>query len=260
MSLNTHSKFYFGFEVDSDNLYLDFKEGGPELTAQIAIGSYTMTDFAAAIQSAMNAESSNNYVVSIDRTTRIVTIAGDAAFDLLVTTGSHAGSSIFGELGFTGADLVGLATYSGATAIGTEYSTQFVLQSFVDADDQQNATYGTVNKAASGKIEVVTYGNESYFDMEFKFITNIDNGLDGPIRFKADGVDQFRNFMRYLVTKAPLEFMRDENDPSSFENIYLEGTPEDASMGLKFKIKEQYGRGLPGYFESGVLKFRKIED
>jgi hypothetical protein len=38
----------------------------------------------------------------------------------------------------------------------------------------------------------------------------------------------------------------------------LESTPEDAK-GLKYKLKELYGQGLPGYFETGVLKFRVLE-
>lgn len=257
MSLSTHSKFYYGFEVGSDNLYIDFDEGSGELSAVVEVGSYTLTQFADKIQSALNETGTLEYVVTVDRATRKLTISADANFDLLLTSGSHSGTSVMPTAGFNGADLAGDDSYEGDSSTGTVYTTQFILQSHVDQEDNRAATYGTVNKSASGKIEVVTFGTESFIKFDIRYVNDRDNGPDGPIRYNPTGIDELRALMQYLTTKGPIEFMADEDAPSSFVSMFLESTPEDA-MGLKFELKEQYAKGLPGYFDTGTLKFRVI--
>lgn len=254
MSLSTHSKFYYGFEVTADAYLLDFSEGAGELTAELDVGAYSLEDFADEISRAMNEAGALTYTVSVDRATRKITISAGSNFSLLVATGSHLGTSIFEAAGFTGADRSGAASYEGAAA-GSEYATQFVLQSYVGPDDFQDSTYGTVNKSASGKIEVVSFGEESFIEANIAFVTDRAQPSGGPIRNNASGVNNLRALMQYLITKGPLEFMPDESDPDTFHEVVLESTPDDA-RGLRYKLRELYGRGLPGFFETGVLKFR----
>lgn len=259
MSLTTHSKFYYGYTVDDESNQIDFDEGGGELTAELEVGEYTMTDLATEIERALNAAGANEYTVTVNRSTRIFTVAADANFDLLVSSGSHAGTTAFTTFGFTGADRTGTDTYDGNAAAGTEYSTQFILQSHVSSEDLRGALFSTVNKSASGKSEVVTFGEEAFTEFNMKYVTDIAQGSGGPIRNRADGVSQLRTFMRHIITRAPVEFMPDEDTPATFESLELESTPEDQN-GLKYRLKELYANGLPGYFETGVLKFRVIED
>ncbi len=258
MSLSTHSKFYYGFEVSDDELNIDFSEGSGELTAVLSIGNYTMTDFATELARALNDAGALTYTVSVNRTTRIFTIAASGTFSLLVATGSHLGTTAFGVAGFSGSDRTSAATYAGNAAAGFSYSTQFILQSYVGPDDYQEALYATVNQSASGAVEVVTFGLLRFVEMNLKYATNIDHGASDVIRTNVAGHENLQALMVFLTTKAPLEFMASEDAPATFLSVFLESTADDAK-GLKFKLKEQYGQGLPGYFETGTLKFRVIE-
>lgn len=257
MSLTTHSRFYFGYEVTADNNLLDLDEGSGEITVELDIGSYTLTDFVAEIERALNEneDTTLDYTVSVNRVTRIITIAASATFDLLVATGSTIGQTVFTLAGFTGADRTGAATYNGNAASGSEYVTQFILQDHVPFDNYKGAAEGVVNKAASGKVEVVSFGDEEFMEANFKYVTNYNIG--GHIRYNATGVENLRTFMEFLRTKAPVEFMPDENDQATFFKMILESTPQD-SKGLKYKLKELYDKGLPGFFDTGRLVFRKV--
>lgn len=258
MSLQTHSAFYYGFVVSADALFIDFDEGGPELTAELNLASYSLTDFVTEVARAMNDVGGQLYTVSVNRATRIITISAPGAFTLLGATGSHSGTTALGLAGFAAADTSAAVSHAGGAA-GGAYNTQFILQSHIDPQDNKSSTYATVNKSASGRIEVVSYGNEEFLECEIKFANDYNAGPDVPIRFNASGVDDLRALMNYLITKGPLEFMEDEDSPSSFITVLLDSTAEDKN-GVKFKLKEMYSMGLPGYFETGKLTFRVIED
>ncbi len=256
MSLNTHSKFYYGFTIDETNSSLDFKEGAPEIQATIDSGSYTPEELAVAIKTALDAVGANTYTVSFNRTTRVFTISTGSNFQLLVSTGSRAGSSIFSTIGLTGSDRTGASTYSGV-ASGSEYTTQFILQDYVPEENFRRAAYASVNKSASGEVEVVTYGIERFFEMNFKFITDVEMTNDCPIRNNPNGISDFLDFIRFATTKAKMEFMPDEDDVNSFYKVILESEPSEKD-GTGYKLKELYDKGLPGYYDSGVLKFRVV--
>ncbi len=258
MSLTTHSKFIYGFEVDDTNLKIDFSEGGPELTATLGIGDYTLTTFAQELSSALNDAGALTYSVSVNRATRVLTISASSDFELLITSGSHLGTSAFGTAGFSGADLTGDDSYSGNVASGSEYATQFVVQSYVSPDDYQDSLFGTVNQAASGAIQVVSFGTLRFIEMDLKYVNNYDHGASDVIRNNPTGIAELRSLMQFLVLKAPVEFMPDEDAPNTYYSVILESTPDD-TKGLKYKLKELYGKGLPGYFETGTLKFRVVE-
>ncbi len=257
MSLSTYSKIYYDFEITSENLYLDFNEGGGPLFATLSIRPYSMTDFASEIARALNAAGALTYTAVFNRSTRILTIAASGTFSLLVTSGAHTGSSVFGTAGFTGADVTGAATYAGQVAAGSAYDYQFVSQAHVASEDDESAAYGTVNKSASGKIEVVSFGTENFIESAIMYATDIDVGTGSPIKHNSQGHADLLALMRYLRTKGPFEFMPDGLSPSTFEKCLLESSPEDIN-GLRFKLKEMYGKNLPGFFETGTLRFRVI--
>ncbi len=258
MALDTHSKFFFDYEVDSTKNAIDFDEGGPELNATLTTGSYTLTEFVTELQTALNNTGGQAYTVSVNRTTRIVTISSVGVFALLIATGSRAGTTAYVTAGFTGADVTGSSSYDGNTTAGQEYTTQFRLQSFLSDDDNQKAASATVNKTVSGRVEVVKFGQEKFTEFEFKFLTDVPMLGTAPIRSRVTGVADFRTFIQFLTTKAPIEFMPDEDTPATFKKLLLERTPEDKN-GIEYKLKEQVTRKLVGFFESGLLKFRVLD-
>lgn len=257
MSLSTHSAFYYGFDVDSSNNKLDFDEGGGELTATITSGSYTLTEYAAALETALNVAGGFTYTVTVARATRKLTIAtSDGNFSLLAQTGSSIGVGAWTMMGFAATDLSGAMTYTSDGNAGSAYTTQFILQDYISSNNWKGAANATVNRTASGRVEVIQFGSEQFMQCEFKFINDITQP-NGPIRNRASGVADFRTFMEQLITKAPIEFMADEDTPGTYEKMILESTP-DSKDGVSFKLKERYDIGLPGYYDSGVLKFRVV--
>jgi hypothetical protein len=257
--IDTRSVFYYGFEIDEDNYQLDFNEGGSELTAELAIGSYTATEFLTVLKTALDAAGALTYTVTMNRTTRVITIAATGNFSLLTTSGMHLGTSCFTLIGFSGADKTGAATYSGSAAAGSSYAPQFLLQDYVASQDLQQAVDASVNKTASGRVEVVKFGTEAFMECNIKFATNITQLSGGPITNSATGEDDLRTFMQYLVTKGPIEFMADVSDRATYETMILESTPESQN-GTGYRLKEMYDIGCVGYFQTGKLKFRVVEE
>lgn len=259
MSLKTHSLFYYGFVVSGDACVIDFKEGSSApIFATLNLGGYSLTDFVTELSRAMTSAGTQTYTVTLNRATRRITISAASAFTLLIASGSHNGTSVFGVAGFTGSDTSSGLTHQGGAA-GSSYQTQFILQSHIAPEDWQDSTYATVNKAASGKIEVVSYGQENFLQVEIKYATDINVGSGSQVRTNATGVEALRALMVYLITKGPLEFMADESDPDTFITVLLEQTPDD-QKGLKYKLQEMYTVGLPGFFQTGLLLFRVIGD
>jgi hypothetical protein len=258
MALSTYSKFYYGLTVTAANEFLDFQEGILEFTARIQLGSYTGSGLAVEIKKQMDAAGFNTYTVDYDRITRVFTISSTGAFDLLCSTGPHAGQSAFSLIGFDqSTDKTGLLTYVGDVATGKVYTTQFIIQSYKPTANNRKAIDGVVNESSSGVIEVVKFGNKLFMAGELLFITNICQRPGSIIRTNMDGVADFINFIAYCTEKGPVEFMPDESKLTEYETFILESTEQD-SKGLDYELIELYDRGLAGYYRSGVLTFRRI--
>ncbi len=251
--------FYYIDPITSTNYFLDFDEGSGELTAEIPAGNYTMTELAQAVEDSLNSVGSNTYTVNFLRSDRKFQIVSDNNVTLKVASGTNFGTDVYGLIGFTGADLGPGTTFTGNVAAGSIYQAQFPAQDFIDSEDFQKAVSASINKSASGDVEVIRFGTEKFFEMNFMFITNIDQSTSGPVLTNLSGVTDARLFMRFCITKSPLEFMPNTNDRATFHKVLLEKTDED-SNGTGYKLKEMYTKNLPGYFETGVLRFRKIED
>lgn len=258
--INTFSKFYYGIQVTSNNKWFDLDEGAGELNAEIPVGEYTLTTIAEALEDALNDVGSDTYTVTVNRSTRKITISSDGTFEVLISTGTNAGSGIYSLIGIDDVvDIGSAATCVSDSAIGSEYIPQYKLQDYISEADMRKLRNATRNKSASGAVEVQSFGTDRMFQFSIKFATDIPQPSGGPITNNSSGVDDLRAFMQNAITQAPIEFMPDKDTVSTYYKVLLESTPAD-SNGLGYTLQEQFGRGLVGYFETGLLTFRILED
>lgn len=257
MSLTTFSIFYYDYEVDSDNFQISFDEGSGELTADVDLGSYTATEIAQAVKTAMDATGALIYTVVFNRTDRSFEISSTAPFDLLVSSGMSS-VKLFTKLGFTGADRTGLSIYTGGVS-GDFYAPQFILQDHISTDNQQNLIKPAVNITANGQVEVVRFGVEKFLTLNIKYITNKMNAADSKIiRSNPTGVADLQRFMQFITLKKHVEFMPNELSRNTYQTLLLENTPSDKN-GTGYLLHELYDKGLPNFFETGKLVWRLIE-
>lgn len=259
-ALSTFSAFYYGQTVTVDNRYIDFAESATPRTAVIDVGAYSLSRYLQKVAQAMNNAGVNTYGLSVDRTTRLVTLTSDNPFDLLGTSGPNASRSALPFLGLPVADQLATSSVAGTSPCGFEYITQFPLQSYVPTKNNKRAGNATVTKSASGnKVSVQTFGEERFMKGDFKFITN-NNVVDlSRMRANPTGEEDARSFFEYCITKAPIEFMESIADRETFEVFMLESFP-GYTDGTGYELKELYDQGLPHFFETGVTVFRSITE
>lgn len=256
--LKTFSSFYYGHTITKNNKFLNFNEGAGELSAELAVKGYTLTEFAIEVARAMNEIGNvNEYTTSLDRVTGKITIISDNAnFDLLINTGAQSALSCFSLAGFNGADLTGALSYESDSFSGFEFEPQFKLQSFVDFEDNEEVANSSVSENANGDvIEVVNFGEVNVMECDVRFQTN--TVPQGPsIKDDPSGEDNFRAFLKYISTKAPIEFIPDFGDKNTFTKCILNRNKKNRN-GLGFKLIEM--ERARGYFESGKMEFRQIK-
>lgn len=254
MSLKSFSVFNYGQNITSSNKYVDFAEGGPEKTAIIQIGSYSLEQFLEKLSDAMNLAGGQEYSVTINRVTRRTTISAASNFSLLVTSGSHFSTSAWALIGFT-SDKSGSNSYMSDLPSGFIYEPQFKLQRYIDFNDYVETIESSVNTSASGIVEVVSFGQNNFMECNIMYATDILG--QGAIKNNGNGVSDLRDFMNYLIKKRPVEFVPDIDNPSVFIPCILEKT-RSSSSGVGFQLYEMYGRGLANYYETQTLTFRKV--
>jgi hypothetical protein len=257
MALNVHSIFFYGHKIDENNNLINFKEGaGPEKTAEIPVGSYTLTKFLSTIVASLNGASSLEWTGSVDRSTRVVTLVASGAASLLFGTGATALNSPAALLGFNATDLLNLTSFVGAFGSGSEYRPQFPLQSYIGKNKNKKLVNAVVTKSASGdNVSVQSFGVDRMIKGNIRYITN--QPTDGKLRGNPNAVEEAQTFMDYLVEKHPIEFMENENDPDVFDRVYLDsaGTGMD---GTSYELIEYVDRNLPEFYETGLLTFKVI--
>jgi hypothetical protein len=259
MALNSFSQFIYIDPVDDQNFYLNFDEGLGELTAEVEIGEYTITSLADAVAVALNSVGANSYQVTLDRASRTYTISADANFALLISSGTQNGVDIFPLLGFTGADTSQALSHTSNVAAGAVFAPQYKLQDYVPSENFQEATSAAVSTTARGDVEVVKFGTTKFIECSIQFSTDICQPKSGPIRNNPTGVADLRSFLQFATNKFPFEFVPDENAVGTFETVLLESIPGSRD-GTGYKMRELFDSGLPGYFETGVLTLRVIEE
>lgn len=252
------SAFLFGFTVTEDNLWFDFNEGGAEISAEVSTDSYTAEEIASAVETALNAEGSLTYTVTFDRVTRKFTIAADGNFTILGATGTHSGASVLSTLGFGATDLTGDDSYLGASAAGSLYTPPFTLQDFIDPANWLEKVDASINESSSGDLETVTFGDRRFCQLNITMVSDIIHG-SRVIDESENNVTNLNAFMEHSVNKRKVQFMPDADDLEVYEAMILESTPHK-SDGTGYKLREMYDQGMPGWFETGALKWRIVTE
>jgi hypothetical protein len=255
MQLTTHSKFYYGWQITNENKYLDFNDGSGVKTATLKVGYYTSASLAKEISSKMNSISLVDFFVSFNRTTMKFTISAATNFSLLFATGPFFERSVYSVIGHNQLDKTGSNSYLGENASGKSYATQFYIQSYRDPSSGRKSVAGVINESSNGDIEVVKFGNKRFMTAEFLFITDLPQETGSIVRNNFNGRAEFIELMEWLTEKAPVEFIKDESKVDVYREYILESTPTD-SKGLDFELTEEYAKGLPNYWNSGILTFR----
>lgn len=105
------------FQITTSNQKIDFKESGmgPQLTATIPVGFYTVSDLEDAIKAQMELVGAETYTASYSALTGRWTIASAGSYlDLLFSSGTNVASSLGPSIGYLVSDLTGSLTYTGA--------------------------------------------------------------------------------------------------------------------------------------------------
>lgn len=258
MALETHSKIYYNYKITDLNKYIDIEFSSVNYTVEMPTGTYSPTSLVYEISAGLSETVGPGFSVVFDRATRKFTISHASNFSLLFLTGTFASQSIKSLIGFDSLDLSGANSYESDFASGSEYKTQFYLQSYKSTQHNRKAIDGVINKSASGLIEVIKFGNERFMDCEMLFITNIIQSPESIIRTNVTGVEDYISLIEWMTEKAPIEVMIDESKPDEYQTFILESTEQD-SKGLDYELIELYDRSLPLYYRSGKLKFRLME-
>lgn len=254
----TLSAFNYGHTVTASNASINFIEplqDNIELTANIEQRDYSLSEFVDAVALAMNNVGKLVYTASLNRNGNFITIESTEQFDLLVGTGSQSSISAFSLMGFNGGDLTGLSSYTGDSASGKQYTPQYYLQNYVDFEDDEQSNQAKVNISASGDIvEVVNFGVQNRMSCLIDFVKDGELGIH--LNKTNTGLQELREFLKYIRTKAKIEFIPDKDNPTSnpvtkciADKI---GSSRDATG---FVIRENF---RTNYFSSGNLVFLKV--
>jgi hypothetical protein len=250
------SQFFYGFNILQTNNKLDFNEGSGELQATLKVGQYSLETFADECARVMNAVGTQSYTATVNRVNRKITFSALASFTLLAGTGSRKGEGPWQLLGQSVDKTGGSIEMDGPA--GSVFVPQFSLQSYIAPDNWREYLKAVVNESAFGNVEVVRFGQIRFTQFNVRLQTNQTQAAGSPIENDANGVLNLREFMNFCTTKGLVEFMHDRDAPNAYVTLRLEST-EDSSKGVGFQLKEQYDRGLPNFFDSGLLKWRVIE-
>lgn len=261
MTIETKSAFRYGWVITDTEFILEIDEGFGAVQVELDVGSYSQDTLASMVAERLNDSLTLEYTVDFSRVTRKFTISASGSFDMLFGTGVAIGSSAAGVLGFNEADKLGLSSYESDNITGSEFRPQFLLQDYVSLDDWREAAYSQVNESANGDIEVVKFGNREFLQCNIKYQTNNLSGEScgdrQGIEADAQGVENLRLFMQYVITKGVVEFYPDRDNTSVVYTLVVESTQSNRN-GTGYKLNELYSRGLKGFFETGILKFRRI--
>lgn len=257
--ITTRSAFFYGHTITTLNRAIDFAEGGGEIQGNIAIGTYTLTEFAEAVADALNGAGALTYTVSVDRSTGQLTITGSGTFELLTLTGTRAGTSAYTLMGFDlAADKTGASNYQGENRSGSIYETQGVVNEYVAADDWQLKENSDVSVTATGIKQTASFGDGKRIQMNIRLITDqaLQNRACDPqdIINNPTGIADARDLMNYLIGQGRAEFMPDKDTPATFEKVLLERTSKSRD-GTAYFLESM---GHFGYLQSGTLLFRVV--
>jgi hypothetical protein len=216
-------------------------------------GYYSPTAYLEEAGRAMNEVGTYGYAWTLNRTTRIATVTAGTIFTLRCATTGNAAWTMVGAS--TLSNKTGALTYAMDTTTGSEFSPQFWLQDYVDSDHYRAAVDQVVRTAVDGSVEVVRWGRVRFTQFNISRQTNVTMPSNAPIENDADGVESLLAFVDFITTKGKFEFMKDRAVPGTYKTLMLESFP-GWNDGTGYMLKELYAKGMPGYFETGILKLR----
>lgn len=259
--LKTYSMFYYGIEVTEFNRFLDFQDADGNWTAKLELGGFTLTQLAKEVRRAMNASgTSKRYLVTVDRLNRKIKIKSQdlTNFSLRFGTGPNASLSCALLLGFPASNTASLNEHESATAIGKVYFPQFYLQNYLSPTMNKTPIAASVNTSASGKfVEVIGYNENRLFRFDLRFITNEPQGPDSPIIENLRGVEDALDFLDYITSANPIEFMPDKSDVTAFYQGLLISTAT-SSEGVGFELEPEFDGNADGFYKVSKLTFREL--
>ncbi|MEN0059510.1 MAG: hypothetical protein AAGB31_11795 [Bdellovibrio sp.] len=256
-ALSSYSKIYYGPELTELKRSFTIKEDGIEKVAFLDPGCYLPSQFPLILQQAINAVSSQQYSVSLNRSTRLLTISAEGSFEVPLVSMFEDASNIASLVGFTqDADLTGSNSYTSLNPCCEEYAFQFPLQSYLSSRENASQIQAVKKKTITGIVEATSFGIERQVSFEAMYITDIVQDPRSIIRTKVEAVAGFLSLLDYCIRQEAIEFMEDENRPDVFEILTLASTEENQN-GLGYRLIEEYDEGLPNYYRSGTLTFDK---
>lgn len=253
-----HSVFFFGHIVTANNCYINFTEGGAEITARLSIGSYALTDYITEVARAMTEAGSQAYDCIVDRATRLIAITALDPFQLLLASGSNYGAAITEMAGFEAIDTPLALEHIGTYPSGKAYLPQAPINGYTPFKHWKGASDASVNVSASGRATIISFGNLERMKCNIHAVTDKDMGTTSPIENNPNAINECLEFLEYVTQKNPIEFMFDREAPEEFDKCILEQT-KDSKDGVSFELYEGLGRGLMGIYETDSLTFRKME-
>lgn len=254
--INTLSVFYYGFNITKDNYAINFSEGGPEISTQLRINDYTLTGFAEEIAERMTLAGTQEYTVSVNRNTRVLTISAPGPFELLTATGSQQSVAIWDLAGFdTLTDKTGASSYVGDQPAGLEYRPQLTFDNYLALEDNLVKESSSVNISANGVVQTLEFGDGQRMECNIRGATDRTGLKMNPFFENPNGRQDLIDFMNYLITKAKIEFMPDVSNRNNFFELLLDSTTADRN-GTRYKIQNM--KGANDFYETGLLTFRKV--
>lgn len=249
------TEFFYGIEVTEDNKFLSFQDADGQYNIDMKPNPYSHTCFIDELNKIMVAIE-KDVVFSFDRSTCRVKITTATQLDLLIDSGVT--KNMFELLGFTGGvDLTGQTEYVSDSPLGKRYAVQFCPQSLLRCEDNKRLKDATISESISGKYECFHCGEESFFEFNLRFITDIEQVCFFMLT-NPNGVQDARDLFDYMICKRPLELTPDCDFRDEFYTVVLDQTPESRD-GTGYELKEMYAQGLCGYYETGLLRFKCIE-
>lgn len=249
MALTAKSLFNYGIEVTTLNQNLDFVNvfGGDTLTAVLDVGFYSPQTLADEIAFQMQSlDDTNIYTVSVARnvlggTENRITISTNGSFlEILFATGPNLNTSCYSIIGFNQTDYTGDTTYTGSSSTGTVLIPDYIGYNYLDPTNG-SMVFGSVNVSASGLKEAVTFNNQQFINVEYKY------------EAKARLI-QWQNFFTWTQAQKPFDFTPEISDPDTFYSCTLEKT-QASDKGLGWKMPEMLPN-FPNYYQTGPLVFR----
>lgn len=250
-----NTEILYGLEITEQNMFLNFRDVDGDFTINLKPNSYTHTCLIKELNKLMFGLE-KDVVFSFDRSTGRVSISTTTQLDLLI--GSGVTYTMFPLLGFTGGvDQTGLTEYLADESMGEKYVVQFCPQSLLRCEDNKRLKDATVTESISGKYECFHCGEESFFEFNLRFITDVKQDCFFMYS-NPTGVQDARDLFDYMICKRSVELTPDCDFRDEFYTVVLDQTPESKN-GTGYELKEMYAQGLCGYYETGILKFKCID-